>query len=122
MRENQRRKGAAGEAEAAEYLTAKGVQIVERNFRCKSGEVDLIGKDGAYLVFFEVKWRGAEQAGFAAEAVDHRKQRRICAVADYYLYQQGLGEELPVRFDVVALDGERTEWFQNAFDYCGKGF
>lgn len=119
---NRRRAGMDRESGAAEYLEKAGVRIIERNFRTVKGEVDIIGEDGGYLVFFEVKWRGGAGSGFAAEAVDRKKQRQICAVAEQYLYQNGLGTDTAVRFDVIAVDGENTKWIKDAFPYCGRAF
>ncbi len=76
-----------------------------------------IGRDGEYLVFFEVKYRKNADAGLPAEAVGTPKQRRICRTAKYYLYRKHYGESVPVRFDVVAVCAERVNWYQNAFDY-----
>ena len=119
---NHRRAGMDREEIAAAFLEQQGVRILERNFRTKNGEVDIIGEDGTYLVFFEVKWRAQRGSGYAAEAVDRRKQRQICGVADVYLYSNGFPPEQSVRFDVIAVDGEQTNWIKNAFFYVGKNF
>ena len=97
----------------------RGAYIKERNFRCRMGEIDLIIRDGRYLAFVEVKYRRTEECGWAAEAVDARKQRVISRVAQFYLHRYGYPEDTPCRFDVVAIDGERIQWIKNAFDYCG---
>lgn len=96
----------------------KGVKILERNFRCRIGEVDLIGRDGSYLVFVEVKYRLHAGRGRAAEAVNRKKQRTISQVAGVYLLRHYRNQEIPCRFDVLAFDGEEVCWYQNAFDYC----
>ncbi|MCM1267498.1 MAG: YraN family protein [Bacteroidales bacterium] len=114
---NTRKKGAQKEQEVCAYLLSGGVKITERNFRCRQGEIDLIGYDGAYLVFFEVKYRAGKSKGSAAEAVGAAKQKKICQVADYYRVLHRLAEDTPLRFDVVAVDGERVTWIKNAFDY-----
>ena len=119
---NRRRAGMEQETLAAAYLARAGVKILERNYRTQKGEVDIIGEDGTYLVFFEVKWRAQRGSGYAAEAVDRRKQRQICGVADVYLYSNGFPPEQSVRFDVIAVDGEQTNWIKNAFFYVGKNF
>ena len=114
---NKRRVGADKERQAAEYLTGKGMQVLETNFRCRQGEIDLICRHQGYLVFVEVKYRSAAEKGYALEAVDHRKQRRICRVADYYRYARGLGDETSVRYDVVGIQGSEIQWIQNAFPH-----
>ncbi len=115
---NKRAVGHCYEEKAAEYLKARGVQILEQNFRCKTGEVDLIGKEGAYLVFIEVKYRLSKRNGYAAEAVNHKKQQIISRVANFYLLRHFQSQEIPCRFDVIAFDGEEIRWYRNAFEYC----
>ena len=114
---NRREIGTAYEEAAAVFLEGKGVRILEKNFRCREGEIDLIGRDGEYLVFFEVKYRKNADAGFPAEAVGIAKQKKICRAAKYYLYRKHWGESVPVRFDVIALCAERVNWNQKAVDY-----
>lgn len=117
---NKREKGAQKEEQVCAYLLYGGVKIAERNFRCRQGEIDIIGYDGAFLVFFEVKYRSSRNKGSAAEAVGYAKQRKICRVADYYRMIHRLGEDVPIRFDVVAIDGERLQWIKNAFYYIPR--
>ncbi|MCI9336007.1 MAG: YraN family protein [Lachnospiraceae bacterium] len=112
---NKRRTGADWERLAAQYLTGKGMRMLETNFRCRQGEIDLIGVHQGYLVFVEVKYRSSTGTGYALEAVDYRKQCRICRVADYYRYTHGYGEDVSVRYDVVGVQGRELEWVQNAF-------
>ena len=116
---NKREIGESYEEAAALYLKEQGVRIIEKNFRCRQGEIDLIGWHGDYLVFFEVKYRKNAETGYPAEAVGIQKQRKICRTAAYFLYQRKLGESIPVRFDVVGICGEHVSWYQNAFDYIG---
>ena len=83
------------------------MRILERNFRRgRNGEIDIIGRDGKYLVFVEVKYRSGDEKGNAAEAVTTAKQRTICRVADYYRYLHHYGEDTWVRYDVVAIQGD----------------
>lgn len=100
-------------------MEKQGLFIKERNFRCRSGEIDLIAGDGRYLVFVEVKYRHSGENGWASAAVDRRKQRAVSRAAEFYLVRHGYREDTPCRFDVVAIDGDRMEWIPNAFDYCG---
>ncbi len=114
---NKRQTGAEKERLAADYLAARGVRIVERNFRGRRGEIDLVGYHGGCLVFVEVKYRSGTGMGSALEAVDRRKQQRICRTADYYRYLHRVGQERSVRYDVVAIQGDEIRWIQNAFPH-----
>lgn len=117
---NTRRRGAQKEEQVCAYLLSRGVKIVERNFRSRLGEIDIIGYDGAYLVFFEVKYRAGHSKGSAAEAVGFAKQRKICQVADYYRMLHHCAEDTPLRFDVVAVDADKVNWIKNAYDYIAR--
>lgn len=117
---NTRAVGNNGEEIACQYLEQNGVKIKERNFRCKLGEIDVIGYDEGYLVFFEVKYRKNSSKGSAVEAVDYRKQKKVCKVADYYRMIHRLDDNTAIRFDVVAIDAEEIRWFKNSFDYVGN--
>lgn len=119
---NKRKIGAEKETFVCAWLEHHGYKIVERNFRCRGGEIDIVAREGGYLVFIEVKYRSHESNGLPEEAVDLRKQRVISRVALYYLRRFGYGETTPVRFDVVALFGEKdfsVSLYQNAFEFCG---
>ena len=117
---NTRKQGAQKEEQVCAYLLSRGVRIKEQNFRCRQGEIDLIGYDGEYLVFFEVKYRSSKSKGSAAEAVGYAKQKRICRVADYYRVLHHCMENTPIRFDVVAIDGDKETWLKNAFYYLTR--
>lgn len=112
---NKRQAGSSRETEAASYLIGQGYQILERNYRCRQGEIDLIARDGPYLVFVEVKYRKNAGSGYPEEAVDARKQHRIYQAARYYLYCRRYGEDTPCRFDVVSIIGNQIKVIQNAF-------
>lgn len=114
---NKRRLGSEWEERAAAYLEAGGVRIKERNYRCRQGEIDIIGLHEGYLVFVEVKYRAGTEKGYAAEAVDYRKQYRICRVADYYRCVHTAVQHMGVRYDVVAIQQDEILWFQNAFGH-----
>lgn len=109
--------GSRYEQKAAAFLEKQGLFIIERNFRCRFGEIDLIAGDGKYLVFVEVKYRHTRERGRASAAVDWRKQRAISRTAEFYLLKQRWGLDIPCRFDVIAIDGEHIQWIQNAFDH-----
>ena len=112
---NKRQVGTQYESMAVQYLTEAGDHILERNFRCRTGEIDIIAKDGAYLVFVEVKYRASAACGSALEAVDYRKQQSILRVAQYYMVSHGYGTQTNCRFDVVAIQGTEITLIQNAF-------
>lgn len=117
-----RSRGSEMEQRADQFLRDAKVWILAHNFRCRFGEVDLVGRDGEYLVFFEVKWRKDDSSGDAAEAVNERKQKKLCEVSDYYRMRHVDLAKLPVRFDVLAMEGEEIRWIRDAFPYQGKGF
>ena len=111
---NRRETGTQYEERAAEYLIAQNYQILERNYRIRSGEIDIIARDGTILVFIEVKYRKNEESGNPLEAVDIRKQKKIINVARYYLYQKKYGD-VPCRFDVIGICGSHIEHIKDAF-------
>ena len=115
---NNRSTGSEYEQKAVDYLSKYNVRITERNFRNRFGEIDLIGYDGEYLVFFEVKYRKGTGSGFGEEAVNYKKQKTICKVADYYRVLHGVSDFSPIRFDVIAISGEEIRWIKDAFAYC----
>lgn len=113
---NKRQIGSEYEAEAASYLEQKGYVILEKNYRTKRGEIDLIAKDGETIVFVEVKYRSTRKYGSPFEAVDARKQRRIVATALYYCAGKHYSLNRPYRFDVIGIDGDGTiTHIENAF-------
>ncbi len=104
---NRRQLGNAGEELAARALGARGMQIVARQFRCQSGEIDLIARDGPTLVFVEVKTRRGNRYGTPAEAVTARKQHKLIASAETYMQMQAL-EDVDWRIDVVTVEMDTT--------------
>ena len=114
---NKRQIGTDKENIAADWLVKHGARILERNFRSRHGEIDLIARHGEYLVFCEVKYRSTDEMGAPQEAVGLTKQKRICKVADYYRVLHGLGDGTSVRYDVIAIRGEKVTWIQNAFPH-----
>ncbi len=113
--------GKSGEDIAVDYLRDCGYRILSRNYRRRSGEIDLICLDGETYVFIEVKTRKTSRYGHPLEAVTRRKQRQISFTALDYLTRQGLLEEA-VRFDVIAITNEPGAYqithVKNAFDAC----
>ncbi len=113
---NCRQIGAYYEKKAGAYLLQCGYEILEYNFRCRMGEIDIIARDGGYLVFCEVKYRSGEGQGDPMEAVNLRKQRTISKCAAYYLMRHGLTDPL-CRFDVISVKDEAISLIKNAFEY-----
>lgn len=115
---NKRKLGARIEQTVKEYLLRHGFIILEMNYRCKQGEIDIIAQDEAYYVFIEVKYRSTVKYGAPQEAVGTAKQKRICKAAQYYLYSHNLSEFTPVRFDVAGILENKITYLKNAFDFC----
>ena len=107
--------GALAEQSAAEFLQRHGLALIESNYRCRFGEVDLILRDGAVLVFAEVRQRSRGDFGGAAASIDTHKRQRLTLTAQHYL--AALPRIPPCRFDAVLLDGAgNIEWVKNAFE------
>lgn len=96
-------------------MRQQGYRILECNYRCRQGEIDIIAQDGSYLVFTEVKYRKNSKMGYPAEAVTLTKQNKIRQVAAYYIYSRKISEQTPVRFDVAAIMDDTISYIQNAF-------
>lgn len=113
--------GKIGEELAVAHLKKMKYKILERNYKCPLGEVDLVARDKNTLVFIEVKTRKTKDFGGPAAAVDFRKQRQLSKVALHYLNQKKLNN-IPARFDVVAIEliasSPHIELIRNAFDLC----
>lgn len=107
-------RGAAAETLAEQYLVAQGLRIVQRNFRCRGGEIDLIAADGETLVFVEVRLRSSVRFGGAAASIDAGKQARLRHAAQVFLARTQ--PQPPCRFDAVLLSGldpAKIEWLQD---------
>lgn len=94
--------GKLGEDIATKYLQEKGYSIIERNFYCNQGEIDIIALDKDEIVFIEVKTRTNKKYGFAAEAVDENKRRHLLRAIRYYVYSRNLQNEF-IRIDVIEV-------------------
>jgi putative endonuclease len=106
--------GLVGEDTAERLLERHGLEIVARNYRTRHGEIDLVARDGATLVFVEVRSRASGRFGGAIESITAAKRRRIVAAARHYLSK--LTREPPCRFDVVTLEAGEPAWLRGAFD------
>lgn len=112
-------KGAQAEMLAEQFLQTRGLVFLERNYRCAAGEIDLIMREGATLVFVEVRLRSNRYFAQAAETVNYRKQHKIIRAAQHFLLTRRLTDKFACRFDVVALDkisSDHIEWIPNAFN------
>ena len=109
------------EQQAARWLQQRGLQILARNFRGKTGEIDLIARDQTHLVFCEVRARSNRYYNSAAGSVDHRKQQRLLRTAQLFLQRHPGLANLPCRFDVIAFEPRQSgsdlaiRWIPGAF-------
>ena len=94
--------GKLGENEAAKYLQEKGYKILDKNFSCKRGEIDIIALEKDEIVFIEIKSRENTKYGLPSEAVDKRKLEHIYKTAEYYLYTRNLQSQ-KCRIDVIEI-------------------
>ncbi len=113
-------RGAASEQLAADYLQARGLAILARNFRCKIGELDLVCLDDRVLAVIEVRQRGCADFGGALASVTWRKRRKIIRATQVLLQRRSAWRPYAMRFDVLALEGlpsgeHRIVWIKDAF-------
>lgn len=110
--------GKSAEADAAHFLKKNGYAVLETNYRCRAGEIDIVAREGAVLVFCEVKARRNTAFGSALEGMTPQKARKIKAAAEHYLMKHNVSG-VDVRFDVVTMDGagpaQKTALIRNAF-------
>ncbi|MFZ6818612.1 YraN family protein [Undibacterium sp. Ji22W] len=111
IRTSKQRTGDAAEQQALLHLQTQGLQLVQRSFLCKGGEIDLIMRDGKHLVFVEVRKRSSRQFGGAVASVTASKQKRLIHAAQVYL--QSIKPLPACRFDLVAFEGEQLIWLKN---------
>jgi putative endonuclease len=108
-------RGEEAEERARRHLQRQGLVLVERNYRCRGGEIDLVMRDGEQWVFVEVRYRGHRRFGGALASVDSHKQARLVTAALHYLQAHRIRGS--ARFDVVAIEGDdRLDWVRNAFE------
>ena len=113
---NKRHIGSEYENQAAIYLEKRGMKILERNYRNRQGEIDIIAKDGSCLCFVEVKYRETDNCGTGAMAVNYPKQKKIIQTARYYMMIKGFDEWTECRFDVISFDRGLPVYYENAFE------
>jgi putative endonuclease len=112
---NNRELGTKFEQKAADYLTKNGYKILQKNFRCKIGEIDLIAEAEGYLCFIEVKFRSSTQKGFPAEAITPHKIKKITQTAEFYMLLHNIPQNTPCRFDAVVILEDEISLIKNAF-------
>ena len=121
MAQNRQDIGAWAERLACRYLEQQGLKRRAANYRCRSGEIDLIMEKSRLLVFVEVRFRGREGRVSAAESVHYRKQQKLINTAAFYMHRYKLTGAFDCRFDVVAITGgyvsgqPHIEWIVGAF-------
>jgi putative endonuclease len=120
MNDVRMRRGAAAEELAAQYLQVRGLRILARNLRCKAGELDLVCLDDGVLAVVEVRQRSSIEFGGALASVTWNKQRKIMRAAHFFLRREKHWRNLPMRFDVLAIEGSphgayRIDWVKDAF-------
>ncbi len=106
--------GNIAEDKACQYLQDKGLKLVEKNYRCRTGEIDLVMQDKETLVFVEVRYRASNEHGSALDSVDQHKIQKLISAANHYIsYHQ---TDQPMRFDVIGFDATlKPNWVTNAF-------
>ena len=128
VKTNKRKLGEEIEAQCVFYLQSKGVKILNKNYSCRFGEVDIIGLVKTpdlinpdmltdTLVFYEVKFRKTGKNDVAEAAVNIRKQQNICRVSDYYRMMKHISEDTQIRFDVIGVNDRNITLYENAFEY-----
>lgn len=121
QRSTRQQAGREAEAFALQYLQQQGLRLIEQNWLCKRGELDLVMLDGDTVVFVEVRYRRNIGWGGAIESVDFRKQEKLVTAAQLFLQQVPEWADHPCRFDVIAIEGDPgsaapLNWIRSAFD------
>jgi len=115
--------GREGEKIAADFLKKNGYRIIDKNYRCPLGEIDIVAREKGAIVFIEVKTRKSSELGYPEQAVGIKKQRKMSQLALWFLQKKKI-IDTSARFDVVAItmlsSGNEIKLFKNAFDYIGS--
>jgi putative endonuclease len=117
QRIDKKQKGNEFEQKACEFLQANGLILIQRNYRCPRGEIDLIMQDGSFIVFIEVRSRTCSNFGFAEETVDRQKQKKLLYSAMHFLEYENGSDTVDCRFDVIGFSNNKLEWIKDAFIY-----
>ena len=118
MADERHQRGLAAEDRAAQFLTSAGLTLLQRNYRCRMGELDLIARHDNTLVIAEVRLRSSARFGGAAASITWTKRRRIVRATRHLLARYPSLQHCAVRFDALLIDGsgEDIEWIKGAFD------
>ncbi len=110
-------KGQLAEQLALDYLLDQGFKLTARNYNCRLGEIDLIMRDKEYLVFIEVRSRTSTLFGGGVASISYAKRQKIIKTTSHYLLKHNCLNKVPIRFDVVSIDGSSREitWIKDAF-------
>ncbi len=110
--------GQIAEQKALTYLLAQGLKLVKQNYSCRLGEIDLIMREGSYLVFVEVRQRAHQHFGGGVASITFAKKQKIIKATSHYLMKYKIYEQSPVRFDVISIDGSSgvITWLKDAFN------
>lgn len=113
---NKRSIGSDKEDLVSRFLEKNGVTILDRNYNTDKGEIDIIGRDGEYIVFFEVKYRSEKTYGSPFDAITKGKIKRIVAASKLYLYNNRYDDSTYIRYDCIGVLDSEITWIKNAFD------
>jgi len=113
------KRGQWAERMAEDYLIKHGLKLIQRNYSCRLGEIDLIVQEQDAIIFVEVKYRKNDQFGGGLESIDFRKQKKIKTTAEHYLQNHDRHQEYSCRFDAILITGDvgkpSINWIKNAF-------
>lgn len=113
---NRQQAGEIAETKALNFLLHNGLQLIQKNFSAKAGEIDLIMQDQEDIIFVEVRYRQNAIYGSALETIDTIKQCKIIKTAHYFLHKNRLIDKVNCRFDIITIEGSNLEWIKNAFE------
>lgn len=110
--------GQQAEHKALNYLMEQGLKLITQNYSCRLGEIDLIMRDGSYLVFIEVRFRSNMSFGDGVASITYAKRQKIIKTTSHYMIKHNIQEKFPIRFDVIAINGTSgsISWIKDAFN------
>lgn len=117
---NRRRLGGENEERAARYLEECGFEILKQNYHCRFAELDIVAREGEYLCFVEVKYRENSKYEAPEGIISTQKMYKICKGASFFMWENRILPDTPIRFDVIFIVGEEITLVRNAFDYMSR--